>query len=174
MHILNIINSNGGIFKLRKRQAKYIPGLKNYTIRRNILAYGNLEKYKAYRKHKTSNSRVCLLLGLFIMCIGIISTCKNIIVYSPFRGMYSTTGGVSFTTSSIILFIGIIILALRKLTILGIICVALGIVSIVISIFFSLRMSLLPISLIKAILIFGAIFFGSALIIRGILEFIRK
>ena len=46
MHILNIINSNGGIFKLRKRQAKYIPGLKNYTIRRNILAYGNLEKYK--------------------------------------------------------------------------------------------------------------------------------
>ena len=103
MHILNIINSNGGIFKLRKRQAKYIPGLKNYTIRRNILAYGNLEKYKAYRKHKTSNSRVCLLLGLFIMCIGIISTFKNIIVYSPFRGMYSTTGGVSFTTSSIIL-----------------------------------------------------------------------
>ena len=167
MHILNIINSNGGIFKLRKRQAKYIPGLKNYTIRRNILAYGNLEKYKAYRKHKTSNSRVCLLLGLFIMCIGIISTFKNIIVYSPFRGMYLTTGGVSFTTSSIILFIGIIILALRKLTILGI-------VSIVISIFFSLRMSLLPISLIKAILIFGAIFFGSALIIRGILEFIRK
>ena len=83
MHILNIINSNGGIFKLRKRQAKYIPGLKNYTIRRNILAYGNLEKYKAYRKHKTSNSRVCLLLGLFIMCIGIISTFKNIIVYSP-------------------------------------------------------------------------------------------
>ncbi|WP_195988566.1 hypothetical protein [Clostridium sp. D53t1_180928_C8] len=159
---------------MKKRQAKYIAGLKNYMIRGKILDYGNLEKHKAYRKHKTSNSRVCLLLGLFIMCIGIISIFKNTIVYSPFRGMYSTTGGVSFKTSSIILFIGIVMLALRKRAILGIICVALGIVSIVISIFFSLRMSLLPISLINAILIFGAIFLGGSLIIKGILQFIRK
>ena len=48
----------------------------------------------------------------------------------------------------------------------------LGITSIVLSIFFSLKMSLLPISLFKAILVFGSIFVGVALIVKGI--YMRK
>ena len=65
-------------------------------------------------------------------------------------------------------------IVLKRKHILGGILMLLGITSIVLSIFFSLKMSLLPISLLKAILIFGSIFVGVALIVKGILEFIRK
>ena len=65
-------------------------------------------------------------------------------------------------------------IVLKRKHILGGILMLLGITSIVLSIFFSLKMSLLPISLLKVILIFGSIFVGVALIVKGILEFIRK
>lgn len=108
------------------------------------------------------------------MIIGIMRVFQNTIVYSPMRFFGTTKGGVSFATSTILLFIGIVLMVLKKINLLGPILIFLGIITIVISIFFSLRMSLLPISLFKSILIFGAIFLGSALIIRGILELIRK
>ena len=108
------------------------------------------------------------------MAIGIINIFKYTIVYSPLKFFGSSKGGVSFAASTILLFIGMIIIVFKRKHILGAILIFVGIISIVLSIFFSLKMSLLPISLLKAILIFGAIFVGAALIVKGMLEFIRK
>ena len=89
-------------------------------------------------------------------------------MYSQLKFFGSSKGGVSFVTSTILLFIGMVTIVFKRKHILGGILILLGIITIVLSIFFSLKMSLLPISLFKAIIIFGSIFVGVALIVKGI------
>ena len=162
----------------RKKQIRYIPGLRNYKSRKHKANnYKKIHGYNLrnnYGKKNNILSRVLIILGIIVMVIGIINIFKYTIVYSPLKFFGSSKGGVSFAASTILLFIGMIIIVFKRKHILGAILIFVGIISIVLSIFLSLKMSLLPISLLKAILIFGAIFVGAAFIVKGMLEFIRK
>lgn len=162
----------------RKKQIRYIPRLRNNKLIGNkVNNYKKLYRYSLRNNYSKKNnilSRVLIIFGIVVMAIGIINIFKYTIVYSPLRFGGSSKGGVSFATSTILLFIGMIIIVFKRKHILGTILIFVEIISIVLSIFFSLKMSLLPISLFKAILIFGSIFVGAALIFKGMLEFIRK
>ena len=162
----------------RKRQIRYIPGLRSY-IRKEHKTNNYKRRYgydfqNNYNKKNNKLSILLIVIGAILIAIGTIGIFQNTIVYSPLKFFGSSKGGVSFVTSTILLFIGMVAIVLKRKHILGGILMLLGITSIVLSIFFSLKMSLLPISLLKAILIFGSIFVGVALIVKGILEFIRK
>lgn len=162
----------------RKKQIRYIPGLRNYKSRGNKANnYEKIHGYSLRNNYSKKNnilSRVLIIFGIVVMAIGIINIFKYTIVYSPIKFFGSSKGGASFSASTILLFIGIIIIVFKRKHILGAILILVGIISIVLSIFLSLKMSLLPISLFKAILILGSIFVGAAWIVRGMLEFIRK
>ena len=158
----------------RKRQIRYIPGLRSY-IRKEHKTNNYKRRYGYdFQNNYNKLSILLIVIGAILIAIGTIGIFQNTIVYSPLKFFGSSKGGVSFVTSTILLFIGMVALVLKRKHILGGILMLLGITSIVLSIFFSLKMSLLPISLLKAILIFGSIFVGVALIVKGILEFIRK
>ena len=158
----------------RKRQIRYIPGLRRYIRKEHKT--NNYKRRSGYDFQNNYNklSILLIVIGAILIAIGTIGIFQNTIVYSPLKFFGSSKGGVSFVTSTILLFIGMVAIVLKRKHILGGILMLLGITSIVLSIFFSLKMSLLPISLLKAILIFGSIFVGVALIVKGILEFIRK
>ena len=158
----------------RKRQIRYIPGLRSY-IRKEHKTNNYKRRYGYdFQNNYNKLSILLIVIGAILIAIGTIGIFQNTIVYSPLKFFGSSKGGVSFVTSIILLFIGMVAIVLKRKHILGGILMLLGITSIVLSIFFSLKMSLLPISLLKAILIFGSIFVGVALIVKGILEFIRK
>ena len=158
----------------RKRQIRYIPGLRSY-IRKEHKTNNYKRRYGYdFQNNYNKLSILLIVIGAILIAIGTIGIFQNTIVYSPLKFFGSSKGGVSFVTSTILLCIGMVALVLKRKHILGGILMLLGITSIVLSIFFSLKMSLLPISLLKAILIFGSIFVGVALIVKGILEFIRK
>ncbi|WP_294135156.1 hypothetical protein [uncultured Clostridium sp.] len=158
----------------RKRQIRYIPGLRSY-IRKEHKTNNYKRRYGYdFQNNYNKLSILLIVIGAILIAIGTIGIFQNTIVYSPLKFFGSSKGGVSFVTSTILLFIGMVAIVLKRKHILGGILMLLGITSIVLSIFFSLKMSLLPISLLKAILIFGSIFVGVALIVKGILEFIRK
>ena len=158
----------------RKRQIRYIPGLRSY-IRKEHKTNNYKRRYGYdFQNNYNKLSILLIVIGAILIAIGTIGIFQNTIVYSPLKFFGSSKGGVSFVTSTILLFIGMLAIVLKRKHILGGILMLLGITSIVLSIFFSLKMSLLPISLLKAILIFGSIFVGVALIVKGILEFIRK
>ena len=158
----------------RKRQIRYIPGLRSY-IRKEHKTNNYKRRYGYdFQNNYNKLSILLIVIGAILIAIGTIGIFQNTIVYSPLKFFGSSKGGVSFVTSTILLFIGMVVIVFKRKYILGGILMLLGITSIVLSIFFSLKMSLLPISLLKAILIFGSIFVGVALIVKGILEFIRK
>ena len=158
----------------RKRQIRYIPGLRSY-IRKEHKTNNYKRRYGYdFQNNYNKLSILLIVIGAILIAIGTIGIFQNTIVYSPLKFFGSSKGGVSFVTSTILLFIGMVAIVLKRKHILGGILMLLGITSIVLSIFFSLKMSLLPISLFKAILVFGSIFVGVALIVKGILEFIRK
>ena len=158
----------------RKRQIRYIPGLRSY-IRKEHKTNNYKRRYGYdFQNNYNKLSILLIVIGAILIAIGTIGIFQNTIVYSPLKFFGSSKGGVSFVTSTILLFIGMVAIVLKRKHILGGILMLLGITSIVLSIFFSLKMSLLPISLLKAILIFGSIFVGVALIVKGILEFITK
>ena len=158
----------------RKRQIRYIPGLRSY-IRKEHKTNNYKRRYGYdFQNNYNKLSILLIVIGAILIAIGTIGIFQNTIVYSPLKFFGSSKGGVSFVTSTILLFIGMVAIVLKRKHILGGILMLLGITSIVLSIFFSLKMSLLPISLLKAILVFGSIFVGVALIVKGILEFIRK
>lgn len=158
----------------RKRQIRYIPGLRSY-IRKEHKTNNYKRRYGYdFQNNYNKLSILLIVIGAILIAIGTIGIFQNTIVYSPLKFFGSSKGGVSFVTSTILLFIGMVAIVLKRKHIMGGILMLLGITSIVLSIFFSLKMSLLPISLLKAILIFGSIFVGVALIVKGILEFIRK
>ena len=158
----------------RKRQIRYIPGLRSY-IRKEHKTNNYKRRYGYdFQNNYNKLSILLIVIGAILIAIGTIGIFQNTIVYSPLKFFGSSKGGVSFVTSTILLFIGMVAIVLKRKHILGGILMLLGITSIVLSIFFSLKMSLLPISLLKAILILGSIFVGVALIVKGILEFIRK
>ena len=148
----------------RKKQIRYIPGLRNYKSRKHKA--NNYKKTHGYNLRNNYSKKNNILSRVLIF--------KYTIVYSPLKFFGASKGGVSFAASTILLFIGMIIIVFKRKHILGAILIFVGIISIVLSIFLSLKMSLLPISLLKAILIFGAIFVGAAFIVKGMLEFIRK
>ena len=158
----------------RKRQIRYIPGLRSY-IRKEHKTNNYKRRYGYdFQNNYNKLSILLIVIGAILIAIGTIGIFQNTIVYSPLKFFGSSKGGVSFVTSTILLFIGMVAIVLKRKHIVGGLLMLLGITSIVLSIFFSLKMSLLPISLLKAILIFGSIFVGVALIVKGILEFIRK
>ena len=158
----------------RKRQIRYIPGLRSY-IRKEHKTNNYKRRYGYdFQNNYNKLSILLIVIGAILIAIGTIGIFQNTIVYSPLKFFGSSKGGVSFVTSTILLFIGMVAIVLKRKHILGGILMLLGITSIVLSIFFSLKMSLLPISLFKAILVFGSIFVGVAFIVKGILEFIRK
>ena len=158
----------------RKRQIRYIPGLRSY-IRKEHKTNNYKRRYGYdFQNNYNKLSILLIVIGAILIAIGTIGIFQNTIVYSPLKFFGSSKGGVSFVTSTILLFIGMVVIVFKRKYILGGILMLLGITSIVLSIFFSLKMSLLPISLFKAILVFGSIFVGVALIVKGILEFIRK
>ena len=158
----------------RKRQIRYIPGLRSY-IRKEHKTNNYKRRYGYdFQNNYNKLSILLIVIGAILIAIGTIGIFQNTIVYSPLKFFGSSKGGVSFVTSTILLFIGMVAIVLKRKHILGGILMLLGITSIVLSIFFSLNMSLFLISLLKAILIFGSIFVGVALIVKGILEFIRK
>ena len=158
----------------RKRQIRYIPGLRSYIRKEHKI--NNYKRRYGYDFQNNYNklSILLIVIGAILIAIGTIGIFQNTIVYSPLKFFGSSKGGVSFVTSTILLFIGMVAIVFKRKHILGVILILLGITSIVLSIFFSLKMSLLPISLFKAILIFGSIFLGVALVVKGILKFIRK
>ena len=160
--------------RYKKRQIRYSPGLRSYIRKEHKT--NNYRRRYGYNFQNNYNklSILLIVIGAILIAIGTIGIFQNTIVYSPLKFFGSSKGGVSFVTSTILLFIGMVAIVLKRKHILGGILMLLGITSIVLSIFFSLKMSLLPISLLKAILIFGSIFVGVALIVKGILEFIRK
>ena len=158
----------------RKKQIRYILALRSY-IRKEHKTNNYKRRYGYdFQNNYNKLSILLIVIGAILIAIGTIGIFQNTIVYSPLKFFGSSKGGVSFVTSTILLFIGMVAIVLKRKHILGGILMLLGITSIVLSIFFSLKMSLLPISLLKAILIFGSIFVGVALIVKGILEFIRK
>ena len=158
----------------RKRQIRYIPGLRSYIRKEHKTNNYKRRYWYDFQNNYNKLSILLIVIGAILIAIGTIGIFQNTIVYSPLKFFGSSKGGVSFVTSTVLLFIGMVAIVLKRKHILGGILMLLGITSIVLSIFFSLKMSLLPISLLKAILIFGSIFVGVALIVKGILEFIRK
>ena len=158
--------------RYKKRQIRYSPGLRSY-IRKEHKTNNYRRRYgynfqNNYNKKNNKLSRLLIVVGIILILIGTISIFQNTIVYSPLKFFGSSKGGVSFVTSTILLFIGMVTIVFKRKHILGGILILLGIITIELSIFFSLKMSLLPISLLKAILIFGSIFVGVALIVKGI------
>ena len=149
----------------RKRQIRYIPGLRSY-IRKEHKTNNYKRRYGYdFQNNYNKLSILLIVIGAILIAIGTIGIFQNTIVYSPLKFFGSSKGGVSFVTSTILLFIGMVVIVFKRKYILGGILMLLGITSIVLSIFFSLKMSLLPISLFKAILVFGAFFVGVALIV---------
>lgn len=160
-----------------KKEVRYIPGLKNYGLNKNKSnSSRNLYGYnfqRTYRKNLSRNNLSLIIIGVILISIGIVNIFKNTIVYSPFRFMYSSGAGVSFGTTSMLLFLGIIFLFLRRKSIIGVVLIGCGIIIMIVAIFLSLKMSFLPLSLIKAILIFGCVFVGFTLIVKSIFRYLR-
>ena len=117
--------------RLRKKQARYIPGLKYYAINNHkTRGYKGKNRYNFKNNYSNKKSKLSIMLisiGVILMIIGIMRVFQNTIVYSPMRFFGTTKGGVSFATSTILLFIGIVLMVLKKINLLGPILIFLGI-----------------------------------------------
>ena len=142
----------------------------NFTQNKPIFFITNKSKLLSTNKlwYLSRKKLISLIIGVILIIINIIS---NTIVYTPMRFMNSLGGGVNFAITSLSLLIGVFILFTnKKRAVLGFILISFGLLLITISIFFSLKIGLLPMPLLKVLLIFGSIFAGAGLIIRSIIN----
>ena len=115
----------------RKRQIRYIPGLRSY-IRKEHKTNNYKRRYGYdFQNNYNKLSILLIVIGAILIAIGTIGIFQNTIVYSPLKFFGSSKGGVSFVTSTILLFIGMVAIVLKRKHILGGILMLLGITSIV-------------------------------------------
>lgn len=172
---INIPSSKKRNYKTYTNKNKILSEYRvsNFTQNKPIFFITNKSKLLSTNKlwYLSRKKLISLIIGVILIIFGIINIISNTIVYTPMRFMNSLGGGVNFAITSLSLLIGVFILFTnKKRAVLGFILIAFGLLLITISIFFSLKMGLLPMSLLKVLLIFGSIFAGTGLIIRSIIN----
>ena len=103
----------------RKRQIRYIPGLRSY-IRKEHKTNNYKRRYGYdFQNNYNKLSILLIVIGAILIAIGTIGIFQNTIVYSPLKFFGSSKGGVSFVTSTILLFIGMVAIVLKSKTYIG-------------------------------------------------------
>ncbi|NKF06078.1 hypothetical protein J1C67_16945 [Clostridium gasigenes] len=132
-------------------------------FRRNLMP-----SYRHYRKPPIRINNLTSLIGSIIVLIGILIVFKNTMIYSGLGFSRGITLGTPCGVAFILLMIGIIIILCNKNSFAGWALVSIGIIWFFIGILMNFRMVFMPINLLKAIMLFGFIAVGIAIIIRGV------
>ena len=105
--------------RYKKRQIRYSPGLRSY-IRKEHKTNNYKRRYGYdFQNNYNKLSILLIVIGAKLIAIGTIGIFQNTIVYSPLKFFGSSKGGVSFVTSTILLFIGRVAIVLKRKHILG-------------------------------------------------------
>lgn len=163
--------------RYKKKSIKYTPRPKFYKNSFNTIFKRQfpLLHIKPLKFLNSRNYRFSyIILGMLLIFWGIFNLLKNTVVYTPLIFGNTLSGGTNFATSSILLLLGLGILLLNKKSPLGYIFIIIGFSVIIISIFLSLKMRFLPISLFETLLIFGSIIGGLCLLIKTAILLFKK
>lgn len=157
--------------RYRKKSIKYFPIVRSYKstlFKKQRSHLFSMKGLKTYRVHK--NNLLNLLIGFLLISFGTLSIIKNIVVYTPILFGNSLGSGANFAAPSILFLLGVIIIFFNRKNFSGYIFIVLGIITIFLSVFLSLRMRFLPTSLFNTIFMFSCIIGGFSLIIKWIIK----
>ena len=157
--------------RYRKKPINYFPIVRSYKsnlLKKRRLPLLSIKRLKNYKPKK--NKLFNLLIGFLLISFGILSIIKNIVVYTPIFFGNSLGSGANFAASSILFLLGVLIVFFNRKNLLGYMFIGLGIITIFLSVFLSLRMRFLPTSLFNTIFIFSCIIAGFSLIIKWIIK----
>lgn len=124
---------------------------------------------KNTKRIPTGINDLSIIIGKIIVVIGLLLIFKNTMIYSGAGISRGMTVGTSCGVAFILLMIGIIITLFNKNSFIGWALISIGVLLFFIGIIINLKMMFMPTNLLKAVMLFGIVALGIALIIKGAL-----